>query len=180
MDLQRWYSYPCCGVVRANGEKPNTLGRKGYTHGGRKVIPMGEERPHPRGRSITPTGEGRSHPLGGGGGEGGGEITPGIAWLSFACYFYFHNSNVVKCTHLVHRIPHYTAPTRTLYPVWLRSAELNTSIIHIYDGRGSTTEVATLNNIHSSPMLFMEVKQFQFLLFPCCAVVITQHMGEGA
>lgn len=35
-------------------------------------------------------------------------------------------------------------------------AEQNTSVIHIYDGRGSTTEVATITNMHSSSIVFME------------------------
>ncbi len=37
------------------------------------------------------------------------------------------------------------------------SCEQDRPVIHVYDGRGENKEIATLDNLHSSPITFMEV-----------------------
>ena len=37
------------------------------------------------------------------------------------------------------------------------SSEQGSPVIHVYDGRGEDKELDTLENLHSSPITFMEV-----------------------
>ena len=39
------------------------------------------------------------------------------------------------------------------------SAEKETPVIHVYDGRGSNEEIAVLDKIHAKPIIFMKVRE---------------------
>ena len=71
-----------------------------------------------------------------------------VLWIIDTCTYILAVTTIRKFCTLYFSFNVYPLPS---------SCEQDHPVIHVYDGRGENKEIAILDNLHSSPITFMEV-----------------------